>query len=205
MKTFIQSAILVMMLASCGNPTKSGDTTSESTSEQPTSNQTSAVSTDNVKNGRSAYTFKTSFQKDGNGQCNALVLTCTSGEKSQDFTFEFNWSKDEDFLKEEGSGDIDEMDLNNDGFADVTVCLGNFGVTGPMYFHGACLWNDASQCFEVVENYSDIANPQPGSGEDKKSVFSQYEGLDGSVTTDYYEWKDGQLVLVKSDTDEADD
>ena len=154
---------------------------------------------------RAGYTFDTSYQYDEYGQCNALILDCKSGEKSQQFVFDFVWSKDHSFLEEEGAGEIEEVDINGDGFADVIVALGNFGIISPMNFHGACVWNPASQCFDLVENYSGIPNAEPGFGDDGSTVASNYQGVDGTYFTEYYEWKDGKLVLDYSDSHQVEE
>ena len=154
---------------------------------------------------RAAYSFATSYQYDEYGQCNALVLDCTAGEKSQQFVFELIWSKDQSFLEGEGAGTVEEIDINGDGSPDVVVCLGNFGIISPMYFYGACLWNAAEQRFDLVENYSGIPNAEPGFGDEGNTVVSNYQAADGSSFTEYYDWKDGKLVLTSSESTEEEE
>ena len=157
-----------------------------------------ASASDKKDSERSAYAFETSFRMDDEEQYDALILNCKSGEKSQSFTFDFNWSKDKDFLGD--AGEISEEDINADGYPDVVVSLGNFGVMDPMYFYGACLWNEESQQFDLVERYSDIPNAEPCIGKSKRLVLSTYEDFGGYEYADYYDWEDGNLVLAYSDS-----
>ena len=161
-------------------------------------NSKKASAAANAASERDTYTFETSFRMDDNEQYDALILNCKSGEKTQSFTFEFNWAKDKDFLGEAGA--IAEDDINADGYPDVVVSLGNFGVMSPMYFYGACLWNEESQQFNLVERYSDIPNAESCFGKSKRLVLSTYGDFGGYDYSDYYDWEDGNLVLAFSDS-----
>lgn len=191
-------AFMALIATACGNKTNSNEAPTDDEPSAKTEQQ--APNTVNADDPRAAWTFSTSLHKDANGQCDALVLSCKKGETTQDFTFEFNWPKDQDILEDDEAGLIAEDDINFDGKPDVVVRLGDFGVSpsSPMFFYGACTWNESAQRFEVVENYSEIANPQL----DKKTIASQYQAADGSSHTDYYEWKDGQLVQTNGDNNE---
>ena len=144
---------------------------------------------------RSAYTFVTSFEYDDNGQVEWLKLECRKGEMTQDFGFGFNWSKDKEILVAEGSGTVTEEDINGDGWLDVVVFLGNFGVLSPLYFYGACVWNPDEECFDQVKEYEGIPNAEPCELDGKPAVKSVAESLDGEVSTDYYVWEGRKLVL----------
>lgn len=150
---------------------------------------------------RDGYTFETSFRKDENGQCDALILTSKKGEKTQEFVCEFNWPKDKDLLGE--SGTIEEEDINFDGIPDVVVCLGDFGVGDSYFFYDALVWNNNDNCFEQVEEYSGIANPVIDT--EKKMIVSEYTNLEGSTYREEYAWKDGKLTMIDSSSESSDD
>lgn len=144
---------------------------------------------------RSDYIFVTNFEYDDNDQVEWLKLECRKGEMTQDFGFEFNWSKDKEILVGEGSGEVSEDDINGDGWPDVVVFLGNFGVLSPLYFYGACIWNPDDESFVQVKEYEEIPNAEPCQLDGKPAVKSVSEGMDGEVSTDYYVWEGRKLVL----------
>ena len=144
---------------------------------------------------RSEYTFVTNFEYDDNGQVEWLKLECRKGEMTQDFGFGFNWSKDKEILIAEGSGTVTEEDINGDGWLDVVVFLGNFGVLSPLYFYGACVWNPEDESFVQVKEYEGIPNAELCELDGKPAVKSVAESLDGEVSTDYYVWEGRKLVL----------
>ena len=145
---------------------------------------------------RSDYTFVTSFEYgEDDDQVEWLKLECRKGEMTQDFGFGFNWSKDKEILVEEGSGAVSEEDINGDGWPDVVVFLGNFGVLSPLYFYGACVWNPDEECFDQVKEYEEIPNAELCELDGKPAVKSVAESLDGEVSTDYYVWEGRKLVL----------
>lgn len=149
-----------------------------------------------VADPRSDYTFVTSFEYEEDGdQVEWLKLECRKGEMTQDFGFGFNWSKDKEILVEEGSGTVTEEDINGDGWLDVVVFLGNFGVLSPLYFYGACVWNPDEECFDQVKEYEGIPNAELCELDGKPAVKSVAESLDGEVSTDYYVWEGRKLVL----------
>lgn len=180
-----------MLMACTGNkPADNQKPTSESDKD-------SLEQVSEQKSGREGYTFKASFHKDENGQCDALLLTCQSEEKSQQFTFEFNWPKDESLLGE--SGEITENDINFDGIPDVMVYLGDFGVNPglfPTMFYGACIWDAETESFEQVKEFEGIANPKIDA--ESKTITSEYANPMDDVFHEVYAWKDGKLVLTES-------
>lgn len=144
---------------------------------------------------RSDYSFVTNFEYDDNDQVEWLKLECRKGEMTQDFGFGFNWSKDKEILVAEGSGAVSEDDINGDGWPDVVVFLGNFGVLSPLYFYGACVWNPDDESFVQVKEYEEIPNAEPCRLDGRPAVKSVSESLDGEVSTDYYVWEGRKLVL----------
>ena len=205
MKNVFLLIVTTILLVSCSGKRVGGDpAAATSPADQVTADQAPAAQAPAAQapavSGRETYVFSTSYRVDENGQCDALILDCKSGGESQQFTFEFSWSKGREILEEEGSGTISEDDINADGYPDVVVCLGNFGVISPLVFYGACLWNEDAQRFDLVENYSDIPNAEPGFGSNKSTVASEWEAPDGASCVDYYDWVDGKLVLTRSDS-----
>ena len=144
---------------------------------------------------RSSYRFVVDFVPNDDGQCEYLSLECRSGEMSQEFGFEFNWPKDKDILVEEGAGEISEDDINGDGWPDVVVCLGNFGVLSPLYFYGACVWNPDDESFKCVWEYEGIPNAEPCQLDGQPAIKSVFETPDGTPSTDYYIWEGRKLIL----------
>lgn len=194
MKKLFLFALTVIMF-SCGNKPANNN---ESVADVATDSTEVAASEPSARDG---YTFETSFRKDENGQCDALILTSKKGEKTQEFVCEFNWPKDKDLLGE--SGTIEEEDINFDGIPDVVVCLGDFGVGDSYFFYDALVWNNNDNCFEQVEEYSGIANPVIDT--EKKMIVSEYTNLEGSTYREEYAWKDGKLTMIDSSSESSDD
>lgn len=194
MKKLFLFALTAIML-SCGNKPASNN---ESVADVAKDSTEVAASEPSARDG---YTFETSFRKDENGQCDALILTSKKGEKTQEFVCEFNWPKDKDLLGE--SGTIEEEDINFDGIPDVVVCLGDFGVGDSYFFYDALVWNNNDNCFEQVEKYSGIANPVIDT--EKKMIVSEYTNLEGSTYREEYAWKDGKLTMIDSSSESSDD
>lgn len=195
MKKYLLLA-LTALIVSCTGKTATDKETSNDVANADTLQEV-AAQTSGEESGRAGYTFKTSFHKDENGQCDALILTCQSGEKSQQFTCKFNWAKDEDLLGE--AGEITEEDINFDGIPDVMVCLGDFGVNPelfPTVFYGACLWNAEAQSFEQVKEFEGISNPEIDA--QSKTIASEYSTPVGDVFQEVYAWKGGKLELTES-------
>lgn len=186
---------LTAIMFSCGNKPANNN---ESVADVATDSTEVAASEPSARDG---YTFETSFRKDENGQCDALILTSKKGEKTQEFVCEFNWPKDKDLLGE--SGTIEEEDINFDGIPDVVVCLGDFGVGDSYFFYDALVWNNNDNCFEQVEEYSGIANPVIDT--EKKMIVSEYTNLEGSTYREEYAWKDGKLTMIDSSSESSDD
>lgn len=186
---------LTAIMFSCGNKPANNN---ESVADVAKDSTEVAASEPSARDG---YTFETSFRKDENGQCDALILTSKKGEKTQEFVCEFNWPKDKDLLGE--SGTIEEEDINFDGIPDVVVCLGDFGVGDSYFFYDALVWNNNDNCFEQVEEYSGIANPVIDT--EKKMIVSEYTNLEGSTYREEYAWKDGKLTMIDSSSESNDD
>lgn len=188
---FIITAIL---LASCGGKK---NTENGTIGEASTDTLQSAVpATIDKGTERSGYTFETQFRKDENGQCDALIVTCKKGEKTQQFTCEFNWPKNEDLLGE--SGTIEEEDLNFDGTPDLLVTLGDFGVNPGLYptiFYAGFVWNEEKQCFEQVKQLDDMPNIVVDA--EKKAIISEYATPVGDEFHEVYAWQNGKLEMIE--------
>ncbi|MBR1520938.1 MAG: hypothetical protein IJ635_06845 [Bacteroidaceae bacterium] len=93
-------------------------------------------------------------------------------------------------------GEINEVDINFDGYPDLVVSLGTLltSIGGRLY--DAFVWNEEKQAFDHVEEYKDIENatPQP----DKKRIMSYIPARDGSINYYEYKWKDGKLEETRS-------
>ena len=150
---------------------------------------------------RDGYTFNTSFRKDENDQCDAIVLNCQSGEKSQQFVCEFIWPKGMDFLG--GAGEIEEEDINFDGIPDVQLYLGSFSIDSPMEYYAAFVWDETSQSFKEVEAYAGLPNPTIDA--EKQRIVSAYHDLSGAYNESIYGWKDGTMTLIGSRVEEAEE
>lgn len=183
MRSFFLAVCAALLIVACG--------------KQPSSAAAAAGDEASpVADPRSDYTFVTSFEYgEDDDQVEWLKLECRKGEMTQDFGFGFNWSKDKEILVEEGSGTVTEDDINGDGWPDVVVFLGNFGVLSPLYFYGACVWNPDEECFDQVKEYEEIPNAELCELDGKPAVKSVAESLGGEVSTDYYVWEGRKLVL----------
>lgn len=188
MKKFILFATITLTLMACGNKTVSHNETADEI-------QQDSVATMTCKDlGRDSYTFSTSFRENEEGQCDALILTCKSGEKVQEFACEFNWPKDKELLSESGS--ITEEDINFDGTPDLLVLLGDFGVNPelfPSLFYAAFIWDNETQSFERVEKLDNVTNLEV----DAKNhvITSDYMNVVGDEFHEVYAWKNGKLEL----------
>ena len=193
-KVFL-SFLTALLIVSCGKqPSAPAEVTGEAAEVEEAVLAKAAGDQASPVDVRSAYTFVVDFDFDDNGQCGGLMLDCNFGEKTQDFGFEFNWPKDKEILVDEGSGEISEDDINGDGWPDIVICLGNFGVVSPLYFYGACVWNPDDESFYRVWEYDGIPNAEPCQLDGKPAIKSVSEGLDGSATIDYYLWEGRKLV-----------
>lgn len=192
MKRFFLAVFAALLIVACGKQPAAG---AGAAGEQASP---AAAPTAPAADPRSEYTFVTNFEYDDNGQVEWLKLECRKGEMTQDIGFGFNWSKDKEILVAEGSGTVSEEDINGDGWLDVVVFLGNFGVVSPLYFYGACVWNPEDESFVQVKEYEEIPNAELCELDGKPAVKSVYEGLDGVSHTDYYVWEGHKLVVKQS-------
>ena len=201
MKRFFLAVCAVLLIVACGKqPSAAAGAAGEQASPAaaPAAASDAAAAAAPTPDPRSEYTFVTSYEYDDNDQVEWLKLECRKGGMTQDFGFEFNWSKDKEILVEEGSGTVTEEDINGDGWLDVVVFLGNFGVISPLYFYGACVWNPDDESFAHVKEYEEIPNAERCELDGKPAVKSVYEGLDGEPHTDYYVWEGHKLVVKQS-------
>ena len=149
---------------------------------------------------RDGYTFSTTFRKDENDQCDALILTCQNGEKSQQFLCELIWPKSMDFLG--GAGEIEEEDINFDGIPDVQLYLGSFSIDSPLEYYAAFVWDETSQSFQEIETYAGLPNPTIDA--EKQRIVSAYRDISGAYNEEIYGWKDGTMTLIESHVEEAE-
>ena len=196
MKKYFLMAIALLAMA-CNNNQPS--TSNEDADTQDSIATKAAPSAEETPSARASYTFQTSFQKDEEGQVNAVVLTCQSGEKTQRFVCELLWSKDEDLM---GGMEVEEQDFNFDGFPDVLVCLGDFGVNPsnfPMLSYAGFVWNNETQSFDRVAELEDIVNVEIDA--DNKTIVSNYSTVVGDTYHEVYAWKNGKLDQIESTSD----
>ena len=189
---------LTALLASCGMNTNQDTSVNNITSAPAKAEESTAKALSE----RDDYTFNTTFRKNEDNQCDAIVVNCQKGEKSQQFVCEFVWPKDEDILTLEGSGIISEEDINFDGIADLVVYLGNFGVLSTIQFYAAYVWDEGSQSFQEVENYSDLPNAEVD--EVRKAIVSSYYNVADVFVEEVYGWENGKLKLIESHTEEEE-
>ena len=204
MKKYFLYAIAAMTLMACGTKTDNKQRTTDDFDEDFEEQEQEVVENSvEEASGRDSYKFETSFRKDEYGQCDALVLTCKSGDKSQKFVCPFNWSKSEEYLGE--AGEIEEVDINFDGTPDVLVSLGEFGISpsAPLYFYAAFVWNEETQSFEHVGEFDDIPNIEIN--KDTETIESTSQGADGTIFYEQYGWRDGKLVMTNSRHEEGDE
>ncbi len=188
------------MMMACGtkpagnNETVEADSTSTETQEE-------VVVPSNEPSIRETCSFSTKFRKDENGQCDALIITCKSDEKTQEFTCEFNWAKDEELLG--GAGEYEEVDLNFDGYPDLLVYLGNFGVGSPLDFYAAFIWDGSTAEFKQAKELDEVVNIVVD--KEKKVLVSEYSTMVGDNYHEVYAWKDGKFELIEKTVHNEDD
>jgi len=189
--------IFLMMMAglamACSNKL-AGTATNES--DDSTSVAQEAAQTAGEPSIRETCTFSTSFRKDAEGQCDALILTINSCQEPQKFTCEFNWPKDEEYLGD--SGEIEEPDLNFDGTPDLLVTLGDFGVNPglyPLMCYAAFIWDDSTGKFTQAKGLEDVNNITVD--KEKKVLVSEWMTAVGDFYHEVYAWKDGKFVMTE--------
>jgi len=187
---------MAALLVSCGMNT-SKEALINKVAEVPTEAVETAVKATTERDG---YTFNTSFRKDENGQCDAIVLTCQKGEKSQQFVIELIWPKGMDFLG--GAGNVEEEDINFDGIPDVLLYIGSFSIDSPLEYYAAFVWDEAGQSFKEVEGYTGIPNPIIDAK--NKVIISKYMDLSDNVIEEVYGWVGGELVPITDGSEEGE-
>lgn len=94
MKKIFLMALAGLLMACNGKISGNNNSGEDSTAVD----QDSVVAKADEPSLRECTTFSTRFRKDENGQCDALILTCNIDTKKQEFTCEFNFSKDREYL-----------------------------------------------------------------------------------------------------------
>lgn len=182
------------MLMACGNkPASNNEAGADSTAVAA---QEKVEATSGEPSIRETCSFSTKFRKDEDGQCDALIVTCKSDEKTQEFTCEFNWAKDEEYLGE--AGEIEEVDLNFDGYPDLLVTLGDFGVNPnlyPMVCYAAFIWDGSTAEFNPAQGLEDVNNIVVD--KEKKVLVSEWMTAVGDVYHEVYAWKDGKFEMIE--------
>lgn len=193
MKKILLIALASMMMA-CGNKVSGNNEAVNADSASVAQDNEEAISGE--PSIRETCSFSTKFRKDENGQCDALIVTCKSDEKTQKFTCEFNWPKDEDLLGE--AGKIEEVDLNFDGTPDLLVTLGDFGVNPglyPLMCYGAFIWDDSTAEFKPAQGLEDVNNIEID--KEKKVLVSEWATVVGDVYHQVYAWKNGKFEMIE--------
>ncbi len=192
MKKIFLMALAGLLMACNGKISGNNNSGEDSTAVD----QDSVVAKADEPSLRECTTFSTRFRKDENGQCDALILTCNIDTKKQEFTCEFNFSKDREYLGE--AGEIEEVDINFDGVPDVLVTLGDFGVNPglfPMIFYGAFVFNEATGEFEQVTDLED--KPNLSIDAKRKVIESNFATVVGDHYHEEYAWENGKLKLME--------
>ena len=193
MKKLFLMAITGIMMA-CGNkPVSNNGTVEDSTSVET---QDKVVATSSEPSIRETCSFSTKFRKDDEGQCDALILTINSCQDPQEFTCEFNWPKDEEYLGD--AGEIEEVDLNFDGVPDLLVTLGDFGVNPDLYplmCYAVFIWNDDEGKFTQAKELEEVNNIEVD--KEKKVLVSEWMTAVGDVYHQVYAWKNGKFEMIE--------
>lgn len=207
MKKIFLIAMAGMMMA-CSNKVSNNNATVGADSASIAQSDGEAVSSE--PSIRETCNFSTKFRKDGEGQCDALILTIQSCQETQEFTCEFNWAKDKEYLGD--SGEIEEVDMNFDGVPDLLVTLGDFGVNPdlyPMVCYAVFIWDDSKGKFSQAEELGEATNIEVD--KEKKILVSEWTTAVGDVYHEVYAWKGGKFVMTEQtvhneyDDEEAED
>lgn len=195
MKKILLMAMTGLAIA-CGNNPSGNGSTDETGQDSPAVTQDSKIEVKSTSEPsiRETCTFSTRLRKNENDQCDALIITCKSCQKTQEFTCEFNWPKDEEYLS--NTENIQEVDLNFDGTPDLLVYLGDFGVNPglfPMEFYAAFIWEDDG--FKEAKELDNVANLQVDA--EKKVLTSEYTNPAGDAYHEVYAWKDGKFEMIE--------
>lgn len=184
--------VMTGMMMACGNkPAGNSESVEDSTSVA--SQEEEVVAPSKEPSIRETCSFSTQFRKDENGQCDALIISCRSDKMTQEFTCEFNWAKDEEFLG--GSGEYEEVDLNFDGVPDLLVYLGNFGINSPLEFYAAFIWDETIAEFKQAKELEHVVNIVVD--KEKKVLVSEYSTMVGDDYHEVYAWKDGKFEMIE--------
>jgi hypothetical protein len=171
-------SILFFAFTSCGNKPNKTEAKNES-------GQSETVS-------RPDLTFKKSFVADEGGWASQMIVHAdASNGKQYEFSIELPTPKDTTFVGES----ITEDDMNFDGYADIQVQLGYFGAGGGNLIYDAFVWNNQTQTFDRVENYTNLCNPSIDAA--NKCIVSHGNPIGYSIEYEKYEWQEGKLVITK--------
>lgn len=150
---------------------------------------------------RGDFTFRTqvkvSCDEDDDQWCHAdsILLFITDGRGRTEVRSV--WAEPLDTVNWQGFGNVLEEDINFDGYPDLMVCNGPVNMFGN-FTYTAFLWDQSSHSFlkEDVKGFDEINDPEINAAE--KRIVGVWR-LDNDVDITTYEWRDGKLVLVKSE------
>ena len=150
---------------------------------------------------RNKIKFTYSFEKNEEGEWAYIVVEGYVNKSTIAFTSRSNLVEPKQ-NKPDGDGWINERDINFDGVPDLLIYLGLQSWGQVATFYDAYVWNVEKACFDHVDIFDSIGEPLI----DEENHCITSTGRDGPdhFTTQTYEWKDGELVLTKEVTEEAD-
>ena len=142
---------------------------------------------------RNEYTFYTEVKVDEDDMVQNIILHMDQGN-GDEYIVECPNVQPLDTIFWHGFGDIEEQDINFDGWPDVQVCLGPQNSFGN-HIYDAWIWDPDDKAFVFVDNYADIPTPEL---DPKEKVIRGSWRLDNDYDEYVYKWKQGRLVKISS-------
>lgn len=149
------------------------------------------------KMGPGAFHFTHSFEKDEGGWLKAITVEAwTNDEEQTPVRYTHSLSGAFNDYQEKELTWVETPDINFDGIPDLTIFLGLTGFGMTQYFCDAYIWNPFNGCYEHVENYSEIGEPELD--HDKQEIRGCLRESHDTFTHSIYKWNDWRLEEVNS-------
>ncbi len=145
---------------------------------------------------RGDYSFATSLEKNENGLVAAVnVDGLISNGKTNVFQYQCELIQEYEESELSNVDWIGQEDINFDGYPDLTIYKGTNVVGRVSEFKEAFLWNQKEHCFDYLEDFGEIQNPQID--EANKCITAVYRSDINELTNRTYRCVDGKMKLIK--------
>ena len=151
---------------------------------------------------RKDYKFTYSFAKNEEGQYAYIDVEGWINKKTIAFTCRCNLVEEQEKMPD-GEGWISETDINFDGVPDLMIYMGLQAWGQVASFYDAYVWNVEKAQFDHVDIFDSIGEPLID--EENHCITSTGRNGPYHITTQTYEWRNGELVLTKEETEKIEE